>query len=368
MRTLVIGDHFIGADPVRQAIAATLGSDFGPVRSVDWAGETREEQHAEQQIMEWHGPAAVRTPTEILDAVGDAEIITAHFAPISAAVLEAGEHLRAVVVARAGVENVDLAAATRRGVAVVNIQGRNANAVAEQVVGLMLSETRDLARNDAAIRAGSWSSQPASSVFELANRTVGLIGFGHVGRMLARRLAGFEVTILVYDPYVDAATITAHAAQKVDDLDRIFRESDIVSLHARLTEETHRFIGREQFELMAPTAYFINAARSRMVDYAALHDALAGRRIAGAALDVHEDEPLPADSPWRRLPNVTLTPHTAGATPEVWTNSAQLVADAIRELADSGTATNTVNPAAATRRAWPIRSPQTTASSSPVRP
>lgn len=355
MRTLIIGDHFIGAGLVRHAIATTLGGDFGPVRSVDWAGETMEEQHAEQQVMEWDGPEAVRTPTEIVEAVGDAEIIATHFAPISAAVLEAGEHLRAVVVARAGVENVNLDAATRRDVAVVNIQGRNANAVAEQVVGLMLSETRDLARNDAAIRAGGWSSKPASSVFEIATRTVGLIGFGHVGRMLARRLSGFEVTILVYDPYVDAATITAHGGQKVDDFDRIFRESDIVSLHARLTDETHRFIGREHFELMAPTAYFINAARSRMVDYAALHDALAGGQIAGAALDVHEDEPLPADSPWRRLPNVTLTPHTAGATPEVWTNSAQLVADAIRELVHSGTAINTLNPAAGNQRALPIR-------------
>jgi D-3-phosphoglycerate dehydrogenase / 2-oxoglutarate reductase len=346
MRTLIIGDHFVGADVVRQAIQETLGKDFGPLRTVDWAGADMEAQHAEQQVMEWKGPEAVRTPAEVVDAVGDAEIIAVHFAPIPVAVLDAAKDLKAVVVARTGVENVNVEEATRRGVAVVNVYGRNANAVAEQAVGLMLTEIRDLARADAAIKAGGWPEEPVSPVFELDGRTIGLIGFGNVGRKLARRLAGFDVRLLVYDPYVDAATIQAHGGEKLEDLARILREADVVSLHARLTEETHRFIGREQLELMKPSAYFINNARSRMVDYDALYDALANRRIAGAALDVHEDEPLPADSPWRRLPNVTLTPHTAGVTPEVWANSGRLVAEAVKELVDTGRATNTVNPEA----------------------
>jgi D-3-phosphoglycerate dehydrogenase / 2-oxoglutarate reductase len=346
MRTLVIGDHFVGSDVFLDAIGKTLGKDFGPVRTVDWAGDSMEAQHAEQQVMEWKGPEAVRTPTEIIDAVGDAQIIAVHFAPIPTAVLDAAKDLKAVVVARTGVENVNLEEATRRGVAVVNVYGRNANAVAEQAVGLMLTEVRDLGRADAAIKAGGWPEEPTSAVFELAERTIGLIGFGNVGRKLARRLSGFDVELLVYDPYVDATTISQHGGHKVEDFDRIFREADVVSLHARLTEETHRFIGREQFEQMKPSAYFINNARSRMVDYDALYDALASRRIAGAALDVHEDEPLPADSPWRRLPNITLVPHTAGVTPEVWTNSGRLVAEAIKELVDTGQVTNTVNPEA----------------------
>lgn len=344
MRTLIVGDHFVGADIFLEAIHKTLGKDFGPVRTVTWAGASMEEQHAEQQVMEWKGPEAVRTPIEVVQAAGDAEIIAVHFTPVPIAVLDAAKDLKAVVVARTGVENVNLEEATRRGVAVVNVYGRNANAVAEQAVGLMLNEIRDIARADAAIKAGGWPEEPLSAVLELAGRTIGLIGFGNVGRKLARRLSGFDVNLLAYDPYVDAATIEAHGGQKVEDFGWIFREADVVSLHARLTEETHRFIGREQFELMKPSAYFINNARSRLVDYDALYDALANRRIAGAALDVHEDEPLPADSPWRRLPNVTLTPHTAGATPEVWTNSAWLVAEAIKEVVDTGQATNTINP------------------------
>ncbi len=351
MRTLIIGDHFIGADVFREAIEHELGEGFGPVRTVMWAGADMEEQHAEQQIMEWKGPEAVRTPTEVVEACTDAEVIAVHFAPIPLAVLDAAKGLKAVVVARAGVENVNLEEATRRGVAVVNVQGRNANAVAEQAVCLMLTEIRDVARADATIKAGGWPEEPTSPVFELAGRTVGVIGLGNVGRKLARRLAGFDVRLLVYDPYVDAATITQHGGEKVEDLDLVFREADVVTLHARLTPETHRFIGRAQFELMKPSAYFINNARSRMVDYDALYQVLASRRIAGAALDVHEDEPLPADSPWRRLGNVTLTPHTAGATPQVWTNSARLVAEAIKELAETGRATNTVNPEALEGRA-----------------
>ena len=343
MNTLIVGDHFIGAEVFRAAIERELGSDFGPVRTVMWAGADMEEQHAEQQVMEKEGPEAVRSPGEIIEAVEGAEILAVHFAPVPTSLLEASDSLKAVVVARTGVENVNVDEATRRGVAVVNIYGRNANAVAEQAVGLMLSETRDIARQDAAVKTGAWPEESASPVFELVGHTIGVIGLGNVGRKLARRLSGFEVRLLVYDPYVDACTIEEHGGEKVEDLSVIFRESDIVTLHARLTDETRRFIGRDQFELMKPTAYFINNARSRMVDYDALYDAVANNRIAGAALDVHDDEPLPADSPWRRLDNVTLSPHTAGVTPEVWTNSGQLVAEAIREVADNGRATNTVN-------------------------
>jgi D-3-phosphoglycerate dehydrogenase len=170
---------------------------------------------------------------------------------------------------------------------------------------------------------------------ELGGRTVGLIGFGHVARQLARRLSGFGVRLLVYDPYVDADTIDALGGEKVADLATIFREGDYVSLHARLTDETRELVGREQLELMKPTAYFVNTARSRMVRMSDLYDVLAAGRIAGAAIDVHEDEPLPADSPWRSLDNVTLVPHLAGQTEETTGRSVRLVAEAIREIAEA---------------------------------
>jgi D-3-phosphoglycerate dehydrogenase / 2-oxoglutarate reductase len=343
MHTVVIGDHFISAEEIRAAIADELGEDFGPVSTATWSGADREEQHAAQQIMEKEGPDAVPLPSEVVEAVGEAEALAVHFAPVPDAVLEAAPSLRAVVVARAGTENVDVEAATRRGIQVVNLQGRNANAVAEQTIGHILAVTRDIARADAAIRAGRWPEDPRDGIFELAGRTVGLIGFGNVGRTVARRLAGFEVRLLVHDPYVDRVVIEGHGGEVADGLDAVFEQADVVSLHARLSEETNRFIGERQFSLMRPTAYFVNTARSRMVDYDALYAALSEGRIAGAALDVHDDEPLPAESPWRRLPNVSLTPHQAGITPQTFENTTRMVAEAIGAIDRGADVPNVVN-------------------------
>jgi D-3-phosphoglycerate dehydrogenase / 2-oxoglutarate reductase len=346
METLIVGDHFVSSSAFREAMERALGSNAGPLREVTWAGKDQEEHHAQQQIMERDGPEAVDTPSEIVEAVGDAEVIAVHFAPVPAAVIEAGSRLKAVIVARAGYENVNVETATAKGVAVVNIQGRNAEAVAEQAIGLMLAESRDIARADAGIKAGRWKVDRQGPTNELSRRTVGLVGFGYVARQLAKRLVGFSVRILAYDPYVDAITMRSYGVEKAPDLATVFREGDFVNLHARLTEETRRFIGREQFKLMKPTAYFINNARSRMVDYDALYEVLASGRIAGAGLDVFDDEPLKTDDPFRKLSNVTLVPHLAGVTEQMLQNSVDLVAEAAAEIQTTGRALNTVNASA----------------------
>ena len=346
MEVLVVGDLFVPSEAFREAIEKEMGSDFGPVREVSWSGESQEDQHHVQQVMEKEGPEAAPTPEEIVEALGEAEVLAVHFAPVSEAVLEAGKNLKTVVVARAGFENVNVEAADRLGIAVVNLVGRNAPAVAEQAMGLMLAESRDIARTDAGIKDGRWPKEFSGPVYEIGGRTVGVIGFGEVARQLVKKLSGFDVKLLVYDPYVDAQVIESYGGEKVEDLERVFREGDFVNLHARLTEETRRFIGRDLFEIMKPSAYFINNARSRMVDYDDLYEALERGRIAGAALDVHEDEPLPKDSPWRGLENVTLTPHVAGATIDTGENTVRMVAEAIKEFAENGQCENTVNAAA----------------------
>lgn len=342
MEVLCVGDLFLSSGEFRRAVEEEVGESV-TAREVMWAGESAEEQHHLQQVMEQEGPEAVPRPDEIVAAVGDAEVIAAHFAPIPRAVIEAGPNLKAVVVARAGYENVNVEAANERGVAVVNLVGRNAPAVAEQAIALMLAETRDVARVDRGIRAGGWPKNFPQTPYDLFGCTVGLIGFGQVARQLVPRISGFRVNLLVYDPYVDEATIRSYGAEKVDDIERVFREPDFVSLHARLTDETRRFIGREHFDLMKPTAYFINNARSRMVRYDDLLEVLQERRIAGAALDVHDDEPLPPDSPWLALENVTLAPHIAGSTTSTWQNSVGMTAEAVREISGTGQAANTVN-------------------------
>ncbi len=343
MKTLIVGDHFIMPEQFRGAIERMLGGEFGPLEEVVWGGASRAEQQAAMQVMENSGPEDVPAPQEIIEAVADAEVIAIHFAPVPETVLEAGERLRAVVVARAGVENVNVEVASADGIAVVNVLGRNAPAVAEQTLALMIECARHISRADAAIKAGEWRTDFSAPMRQVGGSTVGLVGFGHVGRQLARRLLGFRVRLLVYDPYVERDTIDALGGEKVVDLEQLFRESDFISLHARLSEETRGFIGLDLFELMKPTAYFINNARSRLVRYDELYEVLAAGRIAGGAIDVHDDEPLPDDSPWRSLENVTLTPHVAGQTEETVENSVQLVAEAIGQIAGGSTPPNTVN-------------------------
>ncbi len=340
MRTLVIGDHYIPASAYVEALAA-VDLDHAGVRTVDWSGG-KADQHAAQQRMEKEGPGAVPVPAEIAAAVGDAQALALHFAPVPSAVLDAGPDLRAVVVARAGLENVDIEAATARGIAVVPVAGRNASGVAELAIGLMISEGRSLARADASVKAGGWRKDFGGPGTEIGGSTVGLVGFGHVGRELAGRLRGFGVRLLVADPYVGDDVLAAHDATRVD-LDTVFAESDFVHVLARLTPQTERFVGAAQFALMKPTAYFVNTSRARLVDHDALYDALVEGRIAGAGLDVFDSEPLPADSPWRSLDNVTLTTHFGGDTHTTNTRSARLVAEAIAELHRTGRVASAVN-------------------------
>jgi D-3-phosphoglycerate dehydrogenase len=342
VRVLIVGDRFIPAESYADALAEVCGPQFGLVSSVDWRG-TKAEQHEAQQIMEWRGPEAVALPDEIVDAVGEAEVLAVHFAPVPSAVLRAAPELRAVCVARTGLENVDVTAATARGVAVVPVFGRNASAVAELAVGLMLAEARDIARADALVKAGGWRKDFGPSRREIGDSTVGLIGMGHVGRAFAERLRGFGPRLLAYDPYVPDDVLARHGAVRAEDLDSVFREADFVQLFARLTSLTERFIGARHFALMKPTSYFVNTARSRLVDTRALYEALETRRIAGAGLDVHDQEPLPADSPWRRLDNVTFTTHFAGDTATTTLRSVRLVAEAVAELKVTGRCAAAVN-------------------------
>lgn len=342
MRVLIVGDRFIPAAYHVDALTEVCGPQCGPVRSLDWPG-TKAEQHAAQQTMELQGPEAVPVPDEIVDAVGEAEVLAVHFAPVPSAVLQAAPELRAVCVARTGLENVDVAAATARGVAVVPVFGRNATAVAELALGLMLAQARDIARADASVKAGGWDKDFGRPGVEIGGSTVGMVGIGHAGRAFADRLRGFGSRMLVYDPYAPDEVMERHGVMRADDLDTVFRESDFVQLFARLTSETERFVGARHFALMKPTAYFVNTARSRLVDTGALYEALATRRIAGAGLDVHDQEPLPADSPWRRLDNVTVTTHYAGDTTTTNRRSARLVAEAVAELAATGRCAAAIN-------------------------
>jgi D-3-phosphoglycerate dehydrogenase len=258
-------------------------------------------------------------------------------------VLRAVPQLRAVCVARAGLETVDVAAVTARGVAVVPASGSNATAVAELAIGLMLAEARDITRADASVKAGGWRKDFGGPGREIGGSTVGLIGRGQVGRAFAERVRGFGARLLAYDLHAPDDVLARYGVVRAGDLDTVFRESDGVQLFARLTAGTERFIGARHFALMKPTAYFVNTARSRLVDTDTPYEALVNRRIAGAGLDVHGQEPLTADSTWRALDNVTITTHHAGDTTTTMLRSAQLVAEAVGAPAATGRCAAAVN-------------------------
>jgi D-3-phosphoglycerate dehydrogenase len=259
--------------------------------------------------------------------------------------MDAMPNLHVVGVSRAGVENVNIAEATKRGILVFNVEGRNAEAVSDFAVGMMLCEARNIARAHYSIKSGQWRKTFSNSDFvpEFKDRTIGLVGFGYIGRLVARKLSGFNVNILVHDPFVPAEDIKALGATPVDK-EQLFKESDFISVHARLTEDTKKYIGKKELSVMKKTAYFINTARAGLVDQDALAQVLQNNQIAGAALDVFTNEPIDQDSPFLSLDNVTLTTHIAGTTADALNNSPGLLMEDIARLMNGQKARFIKNP------------------------
>lgn len=332
---LVLGDLVLPAHAIAPMFAqvATDG-----VLAHDWDVGSTEELMERNLAVEKGGPEAV-SPDLGLDAVltdheDEVSAVITHFFPITGRLLARLPNTRLVATARAGLENIDTEEAARRGIAVVNNPGRNANAVAEFTLGLMLAHLRGIAAAHHEVAGGYWRSfEERSGLLELSDKRIGLVGFGQVGRRLAQLLSGFGCEILVHDPYlreIPAAPVTAVA------LDVLLREADVVSLHARVSPENYGLIGARQLTLMRPSAVLVNSARAELVDEPALVDALRDGRLAGAALDVFSSEPLPADHPLRSLPQVTFTPHLAGSTREAFTRAPQLLAARVRQLCLNG--------------------------------
>jgi len=241
-----------------------------------------------------------------------------------------GEAPRLRVISRLGVglDNIDLAAAREQGVDVANVPGGNANAVAELAVGLMISVLRQIPAMNADIRSGRWDRYVGR---ELAGKTVGLIGFGAIARVLARRLAGFGVTIRAHDPYADEAAAAELGVALVGPREAV-EDVDIVSVHAPRTPATHHLVGAELLGAMRPGTILINTSRGGVVDETALAGALASGHIAGAGIDVFELEPVAADNPLLRFENVVATTHAAADSAEAYARIGMSTAQAIIDV------------------------------------
>jgi D-3-phosphoglycerate dehydrogenase len=248
--------------------------------------------------------------------------------------------LRAIASTRGDPNNVDIGAATAAGIPVLNTPARNADAVAEMAVALLLAATRHLVAADADVRSGNMfrdGSIPYQRFrgAEIAGRTAGLVGLGAVGRALRWRLSGLGLRVIAYDPYHDEAQ---HS------LDDLLAEADVVSLHAPVTEDTTGMIGAKQFAAMRDGVVFLNTARAQLHDTDALVDALRAGKVAAAGLDHFAGEWLATDHPLTGMSNVVLTPHIGGATWDTEARQAQMVADDLEALLGGGTPAHIVNP------------------------
>lgn len=247
---------------------------------------------------------------ELMAACAEAQGILARLGTVTRRVIEHAPQLAIIARHGVGVDAVDLAAATEHGVVVTTTGGENAAAVSEYTFALLLALIRYVVRADREMRQGEWSRNPLVGV-ELDGRTLGIIGLGTIGRRVARQGMGFGMRVLAFDPQL---VESGDPAVELVALERLLAESDVVTVHARLTAQTAGLLDAHAFSAMKPTAFFVNTARGEIVDEPALIDALMSKSIAGAALDTYAEEPLPADSVLRQLDNVVLSPHVAGQT------------------------------------------------------
>jgi phosphoglycerate dehydrogenase-like enzyme len=234
--------------------------------------------------------------------------------------------------------NIDVKAATAKGIPVLNAPARNADAVADLTVALMIMLGRNIMKAAAILRDRDPSKdmQTLARIYfdlkgvELWNKTVGIVGFGAIGRKVAERLLPFGSKLVAYDPFVDKATMEKYQVKKVK-LDKLMKDSDFVTIHVMPSETNHKMIGAREIGLMKQSAYFINTARSAVTDENAIVEALKANKIRGGGFDVYDKEPLPADHPFFALDNVVLLPHIGGATYEVTTHQTQImVPDIVR--------------------------------------
>jgi D-3-phosphoglycerate dehydrogenase len=327
----VIGDRFMRPEAFAEALRPVSGGRALRLLELPWPDEPMRHGYVGGDLMglkEYMGD-----PDEIVRFIGEAEVLVNHLAPITGGMLDRLPRLRLIAVSRGGPVNIDAAACRARGVRLVNTPGRNASAVAEFTIGAILAETRLIRAGHEALRRGAWRGDLYRADItgsELSELTVGLIGYGFIGTRVVRLLKPFGCRILVADPYKELSPEDRRDGVEMVALDRLLAESDIVSLHARVTDETRGFLAAPQFARMRRGAYFINTARGPMVNYDDLYQALTARRLRGAMLETFWQEPPPPDAPLLKLDSVTLTPHIAGASTTTVRIAARMVAEEVR--------------------------------------
>lgn len=327
MKIGIIGDGFMQPRFFEAALRRHLEGREVVYKSMmlDWPLKVKSTKHDPTlPVAEFVG-----RPEDYFDFLSDLDGLVTHLAPITRDSLQHAPHLKIIGVSRGGPVNIEMAAARERGIVVVNTPGRNASAVAEFTIASILAETRNLIRGHLSVASGEFRRDFYHFDHagpELCELTVGIIGYGDIGTRVARLLQPFGCKILVTDPFKKLTEEDRAAGIEMVGFDDLLHRSDIVTLHPRVTPQTRGMLGRDQINAMKPGSYIVNTTRGQVLDYAALYDALVSGRLAGAALDTFDPEPPPADWPLLKLPNVTLSPHIAGASRYATVKAAEMLA------------------------------------------
>lgn len=314
----------------------------------EWLEKIRERSEVDQSLKFDQGnlPAA-----ELIARMQGCQIAVIENDEITAEVLAHCPNLAAIVDFRGTVDNIDIEAATRNGTIILNTPGRNADAVADLTIGLMIDLVRNVLPGAQAVRENRWVTEGTRWAYityqgrDLPGKTVGLVGLGNIGRLVAQRLTGFRVKLLGYDPYVSPQAAQALGITLCG-LDELLETADFVSLHLPLNAQTDGLLDEQALRRMKSSAYLINTSRAAVVDEQALIRCLTEGWIAGAALDVFHEEPVGKDYPLVHLPHVICTPHLGGATRDVVANHCRIGVESLLAFLDGQTPPNILNPAA----------------------
>ncbi len=287
--------------------------------------------------------ADCQRPDDVAEQGRGAEVLLTMAVAVTGAALEALPDCRLVVRWGVGYDSIDVAAATRLGIAVGNCPTYCTEEVADHAAALILAGVRKLALVDRLVRAGEWPVQAYRPIQRLRGQTLGFVGFGRIARATAHKLSGFAFRALAYDPYLPAEVVRQGGAEPVTLAD-LCAQADIISVHVPLGPSTRHLIGAAELGRLRPSALLVNTSRGPIIDEAALAEALTAGKLAGAALDVFEEEPLPAASPLRQMPNVTLSPHMAAYSEASLVDIRREVCQNAIDWLEQGWMANVVNP------------------------
>lgn len=328
-KCLIYADLFITEEMMREGFKPLEDCGY-QIDIKKWYHNSLEELQDDNILLEHNGSEAVELPENLKENLEDYEIIITQFAPIGREVIDKAKNLKILGVLRAGTENICKEYAESKGIKVLNTMGRSNISVSEFTVGMMIAESRNISRSNFSLKNGQWRKEYPNGVLPLSIRSsvIGLIGFGSIGRQVANLLKSFGSEIIIYDKYLQHIDGFEQVSK-----DELLKRADIISMHARLTDETKNLLDYEDFEKMKKSAIIINTARSGLINEEALIDALKNKKISSAAVDVYDVEPLPKNHEYLSLDNITITSHIAGSTLDNFKNSPDiLVKDILKEI------------------------------------